>query len=243
LAAAGIVLALSDRGWALEGPGTSQPAPGVRQTGSNTFAIGQVQMDSRARTLTLPARINMQQGIIEYALVSRWGKTHESLLVTDAHPQQVHLACLLLGLTACDVTGEPNQPQVVPASNRVHIELCWEEGGKEAVRPLWQTIALQRTGAASTEPMEIAGPWLYNGSRIDPSGFAAQEEGSLISLIRDPSALVNNPRADRDDDTLHVPNTALLPARGAPVRVVFRFQQTPSGKGATPASPPRTLKP
>jgi hypothetical protein len=42
--------------------------------------------------------------------------------------------------------------------------------------------------------------WIYNGSQISPEGFAAQQTGSIISMIDDPDALINNPLPRRDDD-------------------------------------------
>ena len=36
------------------------------------------------------------------------------------------------------------------------------------------------------------GDWVYNGSRLREDGFAAQFDGSIISLITDPDALVDS---------------------------------------------------
>ncbi len=55
--------------------------------------------------------------------------------------------------------------------------------------------------------------WLYNGSQFDQWGFEAQREGSLVTLIREPAALVNNPGSDRDNDLVHFPNVRILPER------------------------------
>jgi hypothetical protein len=77
--------------------------------------------------------------------------------------------------------------------------------------------------------------WLYNGSVFDRGGFAAQREGSYIALIRDPSALVNNPGADRDNDRIHFPNAELLPPEGSPVRVIFHLPKRPAATGPGPA--------
>jgi hypothetical protein len=76
--------------------------------------------------------------------------------------------------------------------------------------------------------------WLYNGSEFNPWGFAVLQEHSLIALIRDSTALVNNPGADRDNDQIHVPNAALLPAVGTPVEVVIRLSELPRPPITTP---------
>jgi hypothetical protein len=77
------------------------------------------------------------------------------------------------------------------------------------------------------------GPWTYSGSKIDAAGFVASREGSIISLIHDDTALVNNPRPGHEDDTLHIPGRRVLPPLGTPVRLTLR--PVPS-KPAEPAS-------
>ena len=52
----------------------------------------------------------------------------------------------------------------------------------------------------------------------------AQREGSIVSLIADPNALVNNPRKDRENDELWIMNTEAIPPVGAPVRVSFTLE-------------------
>jgi hypothetical protein len=91
--------------------------------------------------------------------------------------------------------------------------------------------------------------WLYNGSTFDAFGFAAQREGSIISVIRDEAALVNNPASDRDNDKVHLPQAKLLPPEGWPVRVVMRLRAPPSPPAeplppwVSPITPLRTNRP
>lgn len=204
-----------------------QNALGVRSIGSNRFAIGDVIIDVPRRTVTLPARINMRTAVIEYALVTTSGKTHESLLATDVEPTQVHLACLLLGLSPNQISGPPDTVEPVPATNAVAIEVSWDNP-RPVRHPLADLVAIKKPNTEEPGAPLSGGPWYYNGSQMSESGFAAQVEGSIISLIRDPLALVNNPRRERDNDELHVPNTKLVPPEGTPVRVVLRF---PSRRG------------
>jgi hypothetical protein len=65
--------------------------------------------------------------------------------------------------------------------------------------------------------------WSYTGSFVHEGRFVAQEEGSIISLIRDPVALINNPGVDRDDDDIHYPDPKAVPPRGTEVRVHWEF--------------------
>ena len=68
------------------------------------------------------------------------------------------------------------------------------------------------------------GNWFYNGSFFGPNAFQAEIEGSIISLIRDPASLVNNPRTDLDNDKIHYPNERLLPPDGTAVELVLKFK-------------------
>ena len=200
-----------------------QSALGMQRLGSNLFALGQVLIDSKQRTVTLPASVNMRSAIIEYALVTTSGKTHESLLATEVEPEQVHLACLLLGLGPGRLVGPPDTAEPVPRTNAVAIEVSWTNAPSPGHYPLAKLVAIKKPNSPEAGVPLSAGPWYYNGSQMSESGFAAQLEGSIISLIRDPLALINNPRRQRDDDDAHVPNTKWLPAEGTPVQVILRF--------------------
>ena len=84
-------------------PASKEPDPAARlaELGAavegEKLRLGEVEIDRSARTLSFPAKVNAVEGAIEYALVTSKGKTHESLLVTDALPRDIHLGCLLLG--------------------------------------------------------------------------------------------------------------------------------------------------
>jgi hypothetical protein len=199
----------------------------VEQTGSNTFRIGQVGFDREHRTVTVPASVNTRTQVVEYALVNRQGKTHESLFSTEAKPSDLHLAFLLLGISPVPVTGEPGTPAVLPETNVLRIEVSWQTNNQVARFPLSSLVLLQN-GPSDTAPRPFAlERWLYNGSVVDRYGFAAQREGSMVSLIRDPTALVNNPGTDRDDDNIHFPNRQVLPPEGWPVQVELRLPERP----------------
>ena len=105
----------------------------------------------------------------------------------------------------------------------VKIEVSWQTNGPEKRLPLEDLIAFAKDhpqGGQGAGP--APGPWTYSGSKIDAAGFVASREGSIISLIHDDTALVNNPRPGREDDTLHVPGRRALPPLGTPVRLTLR---------------------
>lgn len=215
----------------------------VRQIDTNTLAVGLVTVKTQERTLSFPAKVNMVDQLIEYALVTSDGKRHESLLTTDAQPRDLHVAALLLGLQPASFRATEGGSKV-PKTAEVEIEVTWPVHGGVRKVPLHQLVGrLKDTDPAITVreilPMD-AGSWLYNGSEVQPGRFEAQAQGSFISLISDPAALINNPRPSRLNDKQHVPNKAQLPALNTSVQVVIRVL-APKPEGAT--APAAAAKP
>src|SRR5260370_48800 len=64
-------------------------APGV-------FDLGGVILDRQRRTVSFPAVLNPDQGLLEYLLVTDYGKKYESLLSAAIEPYRLHMAMLLL---------------------------------------------------------------------------------------------------------------------------------------------------
>jgi len=217
---------LSGSGKFLPKEASSVPAPdpaarlaelGVQVRGEK-LTIGLVELDRAKHTVSFPAKVQMSSGVIEYFLVHAKGKVHETLFVTDAQPQDIHVACLLAGFG-----GNKDHPPVPVA-----IEASWETNGPPRHVPAENLVAIakdhpQGTSGGHLEP----GPWNYTGSTMDAAGFAATREGSIVSLISDPAALVSNPRPGRVDDTMHVPNAGLLPSAGVPVRIMLQLSTPP----------------
>ena len=201
----------------------------IEKTGDHTFRVGIVQCDRVARTLTIPARVNAREGLIEYALVTRQGKVHEALLSTEAQPLHVQMAALLLGISPQPGTGQ---------SYEVMIEVEWASNGPKRKVALEDLMTLAKGSPRDVSGATMArGPWKFTGSQIDLNGFAATREGSVIALIEDPAALIENPRPGREDDSLHVPNAAAMPGTGAPVSVCIRLKTSDALDSETPAKP------
>ncbi|MBL9129145.1 MAG: hypothetical protein JNL97_15960 [Verrucomicrobiales bacterium] len=165
-----------------------------------------------------------------------YGKTHESLLVTEALPMDIQAALLLLrgrpsGTNALTRTGLD-----VPREARVFPELRWKaDDGTPRSIPFGRLFSITTGGAdgAATGSLK-SGPWVFTGSLVTQEGFGAHFEGSIVALITDPIAIVNNPGADREDDEVHVPNPETVPPVGTDVAVELRLEPvasspTPSG--------------
>jgi hypothetical protein len=181
------------------------------------YEIGLVTLDRTKRLVRFPAAVNQRAGRVEYALVTTQGKVHESVFRTEADPQHIHLAMLLLGVKAASTNQLPEHPTSALPGERVGIEVCWKRGRKEIRRPLADFVRLSAPGRG-----EAWREWVYNGSFVVDGALAAQRGGSIIALITDPTALVNNPGTSRADDEIHQVKSKALPPEDTPVELVFK---------------------
>lgn len=198
------------------------PLPRIEKQADGTLRIGRVTVNTSERTISFPAAVNAHSGLIEYALVTKTGKVHESLLNTDIAPVDLHVAAVLLNFASSRGSA---------VSSQVVIEVEWDTNGPKRRELLEDMIKLAKDGQYGREgaPLAAVG-WNYAGSFLQGGMLAADREGSIITLIGDPVALLGNPRPDRVDDKVHVPNPARMPSLGMPVTVRLRLAPTASAK-------------
>jgi hypothetical protein len=196
---------------------TNQP---IRQIDSNTVEIGVVRLDKTQKSVTFPAFLNMDKGMIEYVIVTSTGKTHESLLRTDAQPMHIHLAMLLLGAKGISTNTFPEDAKAAIPGDNVTIQMSWKDAaGVEKRFPPEDFIINQEAHAAATH-----GPWIYNGSRVLQGTFIAQQIGSIVSTMTDADALLNNPRTGHENDKIWEIKSEGLPPLNWPIQVTFTLQ-------------------
>jgi hypothetical protein len=207
----------------------------IREISPGVYQLGEVRIDREQRAVSFPARLNMVQGPMEYFLVASWGKTHESILKTDTEPFRIHLAMLLLDTNAGGTNNGANGPPVSvggfishPPNIRlpgepVSIELKWTADGRETSKRAEEMIY-------NTEQKSVmrASDWVYTGSRVAEGLFLAEIDGSVVSLVTDPEALINNEGAGHDNDQIWVANTNNLPPSNTPVTVSIKLNAAPA---------------
>jgi hypothetical protein len=199
--------------------GKESDTPPLKQTGPGQFQVGQVRFNSKERKLHFPAFINMEAGLIEYLIVTGTGKLHESLLWTQVEPYHIHVAMLFIGAkTSAPV--DPFQPEPF-IGEKVTIEVAWKEGEAEKRFPIERFVNDLSTG----EPIN-RGPWVYNGSRVINGTFLAQRDGSIVSLIEDPDALMNNQRTAGEHDENWTIRKDGLPEPGSRVEVILSLPES-----------------
>jgi hypothetical protein len=207
----------------------------VRMVAPGILEIGKVRLDQRQRSVTLPAVLNMSEGAMEYFLVTTYGKTHESILKTTAAPYDIHLAMLLLDANGTGGTNFPGSPangipgpvinpskETIPG-NKVTIDVKWKTATGETQRPAEELVYRD-----DTQTVMQHGAWVYNGSLIIRGKFLAQVDGSIISLVTDPVALINNTGPGHDNDQIWMPNATNLPPANVPVELTITLKDSKS---------------
>lgn len=194
-----------------------------KELGGGLYVMGDVHIDANSGQVTFPATVNMQSGLLEYLLVTATGKAHESLLVTEIEPYHLQAALLLLGIKGA----QTNAPEVLPSAidrnvlakipeitgELVEISFIWNQEGKRNEVPA-ETWVLMESGAPVAK-----GPWIYSGSRFYGASYLAQELGSIVALVKDPDAMINNPRPGNTDDKLWIPNEKSVPQVGTSIEI------------------------
>lgn len=190
----------------------------VRPLGEGLYAIGLVRLNSRDRTLTFPATVNLREETVEYAVVHKTGKTHESIFRTETRPMDLQVSLLLLGLRSRMTNAFGVDGKAPPVGDKVWVEVGWTNQSTRVTCPM-EDLILDRTNHLTLR----RGAWIYHGSNFSEGMFTAQRDGSILSIHIDPDALINNPRPGRENDDLHVPHAARLPPIGTPVEITLKI--------------------
>ena len=205
-------------------------APGI-------FKVGTVRLDKNTGTVTFPAKVQMDDGLLEYLLVTPQGPVHETLFVSEAAPQDVHMAMLLLG-----AKGMVQKPAEKPAGridagtlanapkltgDRIFLSVKWtDKSGKEQNTPPERWI--ERKIFTPKKPAKTItapdGPWLYTGSYFYENRFIAQMDGTFAAMVTFPGALINNPRTGSNDDHVWFVKQDAVPPAGTPVEFSIRLE-------------------
>ncbi len=219
------------------GPKVEEIEPGIYQ-------IGAMRLDKKRNTLSFPAKVNMNEGLLEYLIVGPEGSTHESLLVCDIPPTQLHFAMLLLGAKGAAgaqvvAPGVPSQlnadylraaPQLRGES--ITITAFWDQNGTRKSAPIEDWLR-----NPSTKKAAARGPWTYSGSTMTEGHLRAELDHCIASLVTNPAALINNPRPESNDDTVWEPAPKKVPKPQTLLQIVLQLP-LPTAPSPAPAPNP-----
>lgn len=205
--------------------------PAMEELSPGVYRIGKLHLDKNTNTVTFSAAVNMDEGNIEYLLVTKQGSTHESLLVTEVQPTDLHFCMLLLGAkgagilapAAADAPSGQIDAEYLKHAPRLKgdaltMTVTWKVGGAEKSAAIEDWVLNTGTKMAAAR-----GPWIYTGSMFAEDKFLAQVEGCFAALVTNPSALINNPRKGNDNDQIWEPNKKAVPPRETPVEVAIHL--------------------
>lgn len=199
----------------------SPDAAPIEKIGPGVFRMGEIQIHKGARSVTFPAEVNMEKGLLEYLLVCSSGKTHESLLRTNVSPYELNIALLLLGFEGTDAPQAEQGAADAPRGEPVEIMLIYPHKNKNERTPAAAWITMKVGEKEESPVME----WVYTGSKIFEGKFLAQEQGSVVAIYHDPAALFDNRAPNGGNDEIWFVNERAVPPVGTPVTVIIRAQQ------------------
>lgn len=205
--------------------------PSMQEISPGVFQIGKIRLDKKKRSVTFPGKLNMSKDLVEYVLVTPEGSTHESVLTAEIQPTDLQFVMLLLDAKGSGLL-TPKADAVPPGQidalylksaprlkgDNVSITVSWKtQDGTEKAVPLEDLLM-----NAETKKVAERGPWIYTGSMFgSDGGFLAQQQGSFISVVTNPAALINNPRKGNDDDRIWAVNEKLSPPVGTAVNITI----------------------
>ncbi|MEG1507043.1 MAG: YdjY domain-containing protein [Akkermansia sp.] len=178
-----------------------QTIPPPVKIDEHSVRVGKVIVNHETKTVSFPAYVNLEEGLVEYILCLPNGKLHESLLVTDADPLHISIGMKLAGFKSFERFFPMRGPNLewlpfIPAKPEeyaqayLHIELLWQDedkhGGKQHRSNLSDLIINTKT----KEPFP-AQDWLYTNSFFFNDRYQASLTGDIIAIFADRNSTIN----------------------------------------------------
>lgn len=194
----------------------SSTFPPIEKVGDGLYRLGDIVVNKRDRSITFPARVNMDSGMLEYLLVHRRGKTHESLFNTLIEPYSLQIAFLLLGYEGAKEPLTMQGDPTVPQGEALRILVTPASGGAPFPADQW---VMNRFGdeIRDVPPMK----WVYTGSFSFQGRFMPQESGSVVAIWHDPAAMIDNATPGGESNRIWFVKEGTVPAVDTPVTLTL----------------------
>jgi len=229
LVAASLVLAgLIAAPGAAEEQTHSPPAEATTAAGTKgVVVLPAIRLHLKKRRITIDAEVHLRQAALEVLLCrTERHKEHETILISQANPSDLHAVLLALGLAPGKpaewivLDEEGNGRAVPPRGAALTVKLRWKDAdGKqqEADASDWLAVAQGRRG-------EIPKQWIFVGSQLLPDGsYWGDLSGELIAVSNFPSAVIDVPfpSSNKNAELVYAANTEAIPPVGTKVQVVI----------------------
>ncbi|MBI5852536.1 MAG: hypothetical protein HZB39_16105 [Planctomycetes bacterium] len=191
---------------------------------NKTLADAGLVVDTKGKTIVVPAVMGRPADPIEFVLVHKRGKAHEALFVTDVKASILNTAFLLLGFTPGEnaksverdplptaeevAAGVPFADVFPPKGMNVWFTVRWKkvdaDGNEVGLEVALEDLILDLATQRSIEDVE----WIYLGGNLaplyrnEPPVFIGDYEGNLVSQVyrAPPNHLVTVSHKAADDD-------------------------------------------
>jgi hypothetical protein len=203
-------------------PDSPKPSP-VTKLSATTYRIGEMTIDTAAKTLSVPGTVNEATTLEFVANTINGAKAYESALTLNTNAVSFNAALLVLGLDPA--RSKPSRMQfdpVAPEGDPVEVTVAWTSDGKARTATIEELIFDQRS--KKTLPRAV---WVYTGSRFFDTGehrfYLAEQDGVLIGFMHGPQSIIDNQRSDAlggFGSFVLNPNLGLSP--GSPVTVTVK---------------------
>lgn len=191
-------------------------------------AVAAKGVDLGEDRVSIPGRIVLREGALEYFAVFPGGRTHECVVVLTGTPDEdgalpeglgaaLNSCLMALGLRpGTPLRLLPDRKTIPAKGTPVHIAVEWEEEGK-AVRVRAEDLLWDREHNRSMEE----GKFIYVGSFFNPDGYLPDLVGDAVAVYSVTTCVVDldDPRAA--SDTVFMACGPRIPKEGTAVRVVF----------------------
>jgi len=201
----------------------------VENLGGNRFKLGDIVIDKNANSIRFPAKVNMDDGLLELLLCTPYGKAHESLFVTDIDAIHLNLALIMIGCKSGNVRVGEQGENVIPDGTFVTIEVAYKEGdaAKEKIIRAEDWVFNDKEKKAMQHTN-----WVYTGSFISKEGdYMAKMTGTYIVTFHDPYTIIDIPAKEGADDTVFWVNKDAVKKKGFPVDLIITVVEKKQEKG------------
>ncbi len=208
---------------------TPPPAPKVRSEdvagGPRVveFAPG-LRIDYAKMQVELDCEVILREAELELLVYAKapTPKEHETILKTQVQPERIFEALGLLGITPGHPTLYDWETQEItpPKGDPVDIFVRYDREGAAVEHSICDWVLNLRT----QQPM-VHSPWLFTGGERDDRGrYAADIEGTVVTVVDFPSAVLSVPAShtSADEHLWAAANTPAIPEKGTKVIVLFR---------------------
>jgi hypothetical protein len=201
--------------------------PAVQKLGPNRLRIGEIQIDTARREVSVAGKVNDVM-MLEWMANTRGGmKAYESFVTVEADAISFNTALILIGLDKSRSKPPTRHfDPATPVGDPVEITIEWTAGGQRKRIPMDQVLW-------DREKNEVppSSGWVYTGSQIlDGGTFWADVDGVLIGFVHSPAPVieqVSGVGVGRFGKIVPNPNIGLPPE--TPVTLIVR-NLTPAPK-------------